>query len=541
MSLCSRILVLAEGRIDRRGDARRRAPRPQGDRGLSRALRHGDDRIRADPDAERRGLRLRQDDDPERHQRQHPARRHHHRHRPQRRRQVDHVQDGLRAARRAQRQHRPSTAATPPTSRRGRCSMPACATCRRAATSSRSCRCGTIWSSAASRSPTSRGSPERVDAMMQRFPMLREKANAQASTLSGGQQKLLEVARGLLLDPKLMLIDEPSIGLSPQLVQEVFAILKDLRAKGVTILLIEQNARQALQISDYGLVLEQGQTRIEDTAPSILADPRIAQLFLGGGLQQRRRRPDEWAQKPGRPDRRQHHELAVAGAARGRLRRRRHPRPLPPDGPRPPARPPARAICWPPPRPPASTASTSPSRARRRSCRCSTRYRPRRRQIGAVNTRDDRQRRPHRRLQHRPHRLPAQLRGGARARLRRGQDGGARRRRRRRARGRLRADGPRRRDGAACTTRTRRAPRRWCADLMLHYGAARCRLADSLPEAIAAAAGVVNATPVGMQGIPGNPVPVAALGRAPLGRRCHLHADRDRADQGRARGRRAAR
>ena len=78
---------------------------------------------------------------------------------------------------------------------------------------------------------------------------------------------MLEVARGLLLDPKLFLIDEPSIGLSPLMVQEVFAILKDLRDKGVTILLIEQNAKQALQISDYGLVLEQGQTRIEDTAP----------------------------------------------------------------------------------------------------------------------------------------------------------------------------------------------------------------------------------------------------------------------------------
>jgi len=126
--------------------------------------------------------------------------------------------------------------------------------------------------------------PGRLDAIMQRFPMLKEKANAQASTLSGGQQKMLEVARGLLLDPKLFLIDEPSIGLSPLMVQEVFAILKGLRDKGVTILLIEQNAKQALQISDYGLVLEQGQTRIEDTAPRILADARIAQLFLGGGL-----------------------------------------------------------------------------------------------------------------------------------------------------------------------------------------------------------------------------------------------------------------
>jgi branched-chain amino acid transport system ATP-binding protein len=128
--------------------------------------------------------------------------------------------------------------------------------------------------------------PARLDAIMQRFPMLKEKADVQASTLSGGQQKMLEVARGLLLDPKLMLIDEPSIGLSPLIVQEVFAILKALRDKGVTILLIEQNAKQALQISDYGLVLEQGQTRIEDAAPHILADPRIAQLFLGGGLAQ---------------------------------------------------------------------------------------------------------------------------------------------------------------------------------------------------------------------------------------------------------------
>jgi branched-chain amino acid transport system ATP-binding protein len=126
--------------------------------------------------------------------------------------------------------------------------------------------------------------PRRMDRIMSRFSMLREKADAQASTLSGGQQKMLEVARGLLLDPKLILIDEPSIGLSPLMVQEVFAILKSLRENGVTILLIEQNAKQALQISDYGLVLEQGQTRIEDTAPNILADPRIARLFLGGGL-----------------------------------------------------------------------------------------------------------------------------------------------------------------------------------------------------------------------------------------------------------------
>ncbi len=129
------------------------------------------------------------------------------------------------------------------------------------------------------------GLKSRIEEMMQRFPMLAQKANAQASTLSGGQQKMLEVARGLLLNPKLILIDEPSIGLSPLLVAEVFASLQNLRDNGVTILLIEQNARQALQISDYGLVVEQGQTRIEGTANEILSDPRIAQLFLGGGLQ----------------------------------------------------------------------------------------------------------------------------------------------------------------------------------------------------------------------------------------------------------------
>jgi branched-chain amino acid transport system ATP-binding protein len=119
---------------------------------------------------------------------------------------------------------------------------------------------------------------------MDRFPMLRERADTQASTLSGGQQKQLEIARSLLLDPKLMLIDEPSIGLSPRLVQETFGILQDLRAKGVTILMVEQNAKRALEVSDFGVVLELGRTRMTGEARTILADPRVGQLFLGGGL-----------------------------------------------------------------------------------------------------------------------------------------------------------------------------------------------------------------------------------------------------------------
>jgi branched-chain amino acid transport system ATP-binding protein len=124
----------------------------------------------------------------------------------------------------------------------------------------------------------------RMAAAMDRFPVLRRKAGAQASTLSGGEQKMLEIARSLLLEPKLMLIDEPSIGLSPIMVNELFAILTELRSRGITVLLIEQNAKRALESSDYGIVLELGRTRIAETAPAILADPRIGQLFLGGGL-----------------------------------------------------------------------------------------------------------------------------------------------------------------------------------------------------------------------------------------------------------------
>ena len=124
--------------------------------------------------------------------------------------------------------------------------------------------------------------PARLEAALDRFPALRRKADRQASTLSGGEQKQLEIVRGLLLDPKLILIDEPSIGLSPLMVQETFALLTELRAGGASILMIEQNARSALQMSDYGLVLELGQTRMHDTAQAILADKRVAQLFLGG-------------------------------------------------------------------------------------------------------------------------------------------------------------------------------------------------------------------------------------------------------------------
>jgi branched-chain amino acid transport system ATP-binding protein len=126
----------------------------------------------------------------------------------------------------------------------------------------------------------------RVEAALDLFPVLRQKAARQASTLSGGEQKQLEIARGLLLEPQLVLIDEPSIGLSPLMVQQTFAMLRALRDRGVSVLLIEQNARSALQISDLGIVLELGRTRLVDRADRVLADPRIGQLFLGGGMEE---------------------------------------------------------------------------------------------------------------------------------------------------------------------------------------------------------------------------------------------------------------
>jgi branched-chain amino acid transport system ATP-binding protein len=126
--------------------------------------------------------------------------------------------------------------------------------------------------------------PLRIEAALNRFPALRDKAARQASTLSGGEQKQLEILRGLLLNPQLVLIDEPSIGLSPQMVQQTFRLLKELRERGVTILMIEQNARSALEISDYGIVLELGRTRLVDKAERVLNDPRIGELFLGGAM-----------------------------------------------------------------------------------------------------------------------------------------------------------------------------------------------------------------------------------------------------------------
>jgi branched-chain amino acid transport system ATP-binding protein len=114
------------------------------------------------------------------------------------------------------------------------------------------------------------------------FPILRQKADVQAGSLSGGEQKMLEIGRAMLLEPRLVLIDEPSVGLAPILVQQVFALVRDLRDRGVSVLMIEQNAKRALESSDYGLVLQQGRLALAGTAAEVLDHPEIGHLFLGG-------------------------------------------------------------------------------------------------------------------------------------------------------------------------------------------------------------------------------------------------------------------
>jgi branched-chain amino acid transport system ATP-binding protein len=126
---------------------------------------------------------------------------------------------------------------------------------------------------------------ERVESVaFELFPILRAKAERQASTLSGGEQKMLEIGRAMLLEPRLLLIDEPSVGLSPILVQQVFSLLQDLRERGTTVLMIEQNAKSALEKSDHGLVLQQGRLALAGTASEVLNHPEIGRLFLGGAI-----------------------------------------------------------------------------------------------------------------------------------------------------------------------------------------------------------------------------------------------------------------
>lgn len=123
---------------------------------------------------------------------------------------------------------------------------------------------------------------ERIPEVLEFFPRVKERLHSAASSLSGGEQKQLEVGRALLLRPKVLLIDEPSIGLSPMVVQDVFKLLRRLADQGTTVLMVEQNVKSALKYSDDAIALESGRLVLHKPAADILADPQMERLFLGG-------------------------------------------------------------------------------------------------------------------------------------------------------------------------------------------------------------------------------------------------------------------
>jgi len=123
---------------------------------------------------------------------------------------------------------------------------------------------------------------ERIPEVLEFFPRVKERMNSSASSLSGGEQKQLEIGRALLLRPKVLLIDEPSIGLSPIVVQDVFKLLRKLAEQGTTVLMVEQNVKSALKYSDNAIALESGRLVLYKSAAEILADPQMERLFLGG-------------------------------------------------------------------------------------------------------------------------------------------------------------------------------------------------------------------------------------------------------------------
>jgi branched-chain amino acid transport system ATP-binding protein len=121
-----------------------------------------------------------------------------------------------------------------------------------------------------------------MDEVFQMFPRLNERARQLAGTLSGGEQQMLAMGRALMSRPRLLLLDEPSLGLAPFLVQEIFRIIRQINERGATILLVEQNAHMALSIAHRGYVLETGQVVLEDTGEALLKNPAVQEAYLGG-------------------------------------------------------------------------------------------------------------------------------------------------------------------------------------------------------------------------------------------------------------------
>lgn len=126
------------------------------------------------------------------------------------------------------------------------------------------------------------GIKEDLESVYQRFPILKERSNQDASTLSGGEQQMLAMGRALMARPKILLLDEPSMGLAPILVKEIFKIIQDIHANGTTVLLVEQNARMALSIANRAYVLETGKIVISGTGEELSNSEEIQKAYLGG-------------------------------------------------------------------------------------------------------------------------------------------------------------------------------------------------------------------------------------------------------------------
>ncbi len=128
---------------------------------------------------------------------------------------------------------------------------------------------------------------ETMDEVFELFPRLEERRNQLAGTLSGGERQMLAMGRALMAKPKLLMLDEPSLGLAPLIIKEIFRIIAELKQTGVAILLVEQNARAALQIADYGYVLETGEVSLSGPSAELAADPRVIEAYLGLGHKQK--------------------------------------------------------------------------------------------------------------------------------------------------------------------------------------------------------------------------------------------------------------
>jgi branched-chain amino acid transport system ATP-binding protein len=122
----------------------------------------------------------------------------------------------------------------------------------------------------------------RAASIAERFPLIRERRDERAGALSGGQQKLVELARALMLEPRLILLDEPTMGLDPKARHLIFEMVRELNEEGRTVLLVEQNARAGLAIAHHGAVLDGGRVALTGSGPQLLDDPRVAELYLGG-------------------------------------------------------------------------------------------------------------------------------------------------------------------------------------------------------------------------------------------------------------------